>query len=99
MIGSAWRDGERMRTNEGVFQGCGGGVLLVIALQAIGGLVVAVVLRYTSNVLKCFAISISICNCTVATTLIFEDNHSLSVSAILGVALVIGSTFLYSNAV
>ena len=99
MIGSAWRDGERLRANEGVFQGYDVVVLLVIALQAIGGLVVAAVLRYAGNVLKCFAVSISICNCAVTTTLFSEDRYSLSASAILGISLVIGSTFLYSNAV
>jgi len=73
-------------------------VVLVIALQAIGGLVVAAALRYAGNVLKCFAVSISICNCAVATTFLSTNGgHGLSASATLGVALVIGSTFLYSN--
>ena len=97
MIGSAWRDGERMRANEGVFQGYDGVVLLVIALQAIGGLVVAAVLRHAGNVLKCFAVSISICICAVVTTLFATDGHALSANTTLGIALVIGSTFLYSN--
>eukprot|EP00223_Ostreococcus_mediterraneus_P009724 CAMPEP_0179628158 /NCGR_PEP_ID=MMETSP0932-20121108/4706_1 /TAXON_ID=548131 ORGANISM="Ostreococcus mediterraneus, Strain clade-D-RCC2596" /NCGR_SAMPLE_ID=MMETSP0932 /ASSEMBLY_ACC=CAM_ASM_000582 /LENGTH=172 /DNA_ID=CAMNT_0021497515 /DNA_START=587 /DNA_END=1105 /DNA_ORIENTATION=+ len=100
VIGSAWRDGERLRANKGVFQGYDGFVLLVIALQAVGGLVVAAVLRYAGNVLKCFAVSISICNCAVATTFLSTNGgHGLSASATLGVALVIGSTFLYSNVV
>ena len=99
MIGSAWRDGERLRANEGAFQGYDGVVLLVIALQAAGGLVVAAVLRYAGNVLKCFAVSISICNCALATTVFANDGHNLSVTASLGIALVIGSTFLYSNVV
>ena len=99
MIGSAWRDGERLRAIEGVFQGYDGVVLLVIALQAVGGLVVAAVLRYAGNVLKCFAVSISICNCALATTVFANDGHNLSVTASLGIALVIGSTFLYSNVV
>ena len=100
MIGSAWRDRERLRANEGVFQGFDGVVLLVAALQAIGGLVVAAALRYAGNVLKCFAVSISICNCTFATTFLSTNSgHGLSASATLGIALVIGSTFLYSNVV
>ena len=99
MIGSAWRDGERLRAIEGVFQGYDGVVLLVIALQAFGGLVVAAVLRYAGNVLKCFAVSISICNCALATTVFANDGHNLSVTTSLGIALVIGSTFLYSNVV
>ena len=98
MIGAAWRDGERLRANEGVFQGYDGVVLLVIALQAAGGLVVAAVLRYAGNVLKCFAVSISICNCALATTVFPKDGgHGLSAGATLGIAFVIGSTFLYSN--
>ena len=99
MIGSAWRDGERLRVKEGAFQGYDSIVVLVIALQAVGGLVVAAVLRYAGNVLKCFAVSISICNCAVTTTLLSDDGHSLSASTILCIALVIGSTFLYSNVV
>ena len=100
VIGSAWRDGEHLRANEGVFQGYDGVVLLVITLQAAGGLVVAAVLRYAGNVLKCFAVSISICNCAVATTFLSTNGgHGLSASSTLGIALVIGSTFLYSNVV
>jgi UDP-sugar transporter A1/2/3 len=57
------------------------------------------VLRYAGNVLKCFAVSISICNCALATTVFANDGHILSVTASLGIALVIGSTFLYSNVV
>jgi UDP-galactose transporter len=36
MIGSGWRDGERLRANEGIFQGYNGVVLLIIVLQAHG---------------------------------------------------------------
>eukprot|EP00223_Ostreococcus_mediterraneus_P006160 CAMPEP_0179696138 /NCGR_PEP_ID=MMETSP0936-20121108/6690_1 /TAXON_ID=548131 ORGANISM="Ostreococcus mediterraneus, Strain clade-D-RCC2573" /NCGR_SAMPLE_ID=MMETSP0936 /ASSEMBLY_ACC=CAM_ASM_000574 /LENGTH=172 /DNA_ID=CAMNT_0021569033 /DNA_START=1157 /DNA_END=1675 /DNA_ORIENTATION=- len=99
VIGSGWCDGERLRANEGIFQGYDSIVLLVIALQAAGGLVVASVLRYAGNILKCFAVSISICNCAVATTILSTNGeHGLSSSSTLGIALVIGSTFLYSNA-
>ena len=99
LIGSAWCDGERLRVMESVFQGYDSVVLLVIALQAIGGLVIAAVLRYAGNVLKCFAVSISICSCTIATTVFSNDGHNLSTSAIFGITLVIYSTFLYSDAV
>jgi len=55
-------------------------------------------LRYAGNVLKCFAVSISICNCALATTVFPKDGgHGLSAGATLGIAFVIGSTFLYSN--
>jgi len=99
MIGAAWGDGERLRANEGLFQGYDDVVLLVITLQAVGGLVVAAVLRYAGNVLKCFAVSISICNCAIATTVFANDRNALSVSTTLGIVLVIGSIFLYSDVV
>jgi len=96
---AAWHDGEHFRTNKDVFQGYDGVVLLVIALHAFGGLIVAAVLRYAGNVLKCFAVSISICNCAIATTVFLGDGHGLSIRAIFGIALVIVSIFLYSGVV
>ena len=99
VMGTFWHDGERLRANGDLFKGFDGIVLLVITLQAMGGLVVAAVLRYAGNVLKCFAVSISICICTGASVLFASDEHSVSSSALFGIALVIGSTFLYSNVV
>ena len=96
---TVWRDVERFSTSEDLFQGYDSVVLLVIVLQAVGGLVVAAGLRYAGNILKCFAVSISICNCAVATAAFFNDGHGLSTGEIFGIALVISSTFLYSNAV
>ena len=99
MMGAFWHDGERLHANRGLFQGFDSIVLLVITLQAMGGLVVAAVLRYAGNVLKCFAVSISICICTGVSMLFASDEHGMSSSALFGIALVIGSTFLYSNVV
>ena len=47
---------------------------IIIALQAIGGLVTAAVMQHASNILKCFAISESICNCAIATNVFFDSN-------------------------
>ena len=100
MIGVVWREGERLHANESVFQGFDAIVVLVITLQAIGGLAVAAVLRYAGNILKCFAVSISICNCAVATMMFSnKGSHNLSASTTLGVAFVISATFLYANIV
>ena len=84
---------------EGWLQGDVGGGLLVMWLEAVGGLGGAAVVGDAGNVRKCFAVSISICNGARATTVFANDGHNLSVTASLGIALVIGSTFLYSNAV
>uniref|UniRef100_A0A8C1V5Y0 Solute carrier family 35 member A3b n=1 Tax=Cyprinus carpio TaxID=7962 RepID=A0A8C1V5Y0_CYPCA len=52
-------DGERVREN-GLFQGYNGLTWTVVALQALGGLVIAAVITYADNILKGFATSISI---------------------------------------
>ena len=83
-------------SNYGVFHGYNGIVICIIALQALGGLVVALVLRHAGNVLKCFAVSISICSCAVATIMFSDDgDQTISSHVLLGVGIVIGSTFLY----
>ena len=91
-----WCDGETVRTT-GLFQGYDGVVITVVILHALGGLVVAAVLRYASNLLKCFAVSISICNCAVATTLLPNQSHSINGQALLGIFLVIFATLMYSK--
>ena len=93
-----WRNSKDI-FSRGLFAGYDGIVLSIIALQAIGGLIVAVVMKYASNVLKCFAVSLSICNCTIATKYVFGhgENRSLDLDQILGIGLVIGSTFAYAS--
>lgn len=91
-----WRDGNRISVS-GTFVGYDGVVIFIIALQAIGGLVVAAVMRYASNVLKCFAVSLSICNCALATTYLFNDGKSsMGMYQAIGILLVIGATFAYT---
>ena len=93
---SYWRDGDSI-ASYGVFQGNDVVVLLIVALQAIGGLIVAAVMRYASNILKCFAVSLSICNCAIATTQLFgEVESSLSALNVFGICLEISATFAYS---
>jgi len=98
LLAMIWRDRELLQM-QGVFQGYNSIVLTIILLQAIGGLIVAAVLRYAGNVLKCFAVSISICNCTVATAFLSDKNQIVNITGIIGIAVVIGSTFMYSNLV
>jgi UDP-sugar transporter A1/2/3 len=83
----------------GWFQGYDLVVWGIITLQALGGLIVAAVLRYAGNVLKCFAVSVSICACALATSLSHTDTSYLGLHAnvVIGVTLVIGSTFLYCD--
>ena len=91
-----WRDGTIICRN-GIFTGYDGFVVVIIVLQAIGGLISAAVMRYATNVLKCFAVSLSICSCALATTYVFDDGHTgLSVHQYTGILLVIGATFTFA---
>ena len=84
--------------HNGLFQGFDGVVFAIVALQAFGGLAIAAVLRSAGNLLKCFAVSISICNCALLNFIFpVRDLHSFELSTLVGIALVISSTFLYSN--
>ncbi|KAK0393838.1 hypothetical protein QR680_000424 [Steinernema hermaphroditum] len=52
-------DSEKIGT-DGFFQGYNGVIWIVVLLQAYGGLVIALVVKYAVNVLKMFAISLSV---------------------------------------
>lgn len=69
----------------------------VILLQALGGLLVAVVVKYSDNILKGFSTSLSIIISSVASVYLFD--FQLTGQFILGAALVIGSIFLYGKQV
>ncbi|XP_043114458.1 UDP-N-acetylglucosamine transporter-like isoform X1 [Puntigrus tetrazona] len=86
-------DGERVQEN-GLFQGYNGLTWTVVALQALGGLVIAAVIKYADNILKGFATSISIILSTLISYFLLEDFDPTSVF-FLGAMLVIAATFLY----
>ncbi|XP_050952929.1 solute carrier family 35 member A3b isoform X1 [Labeo rohita] len=86
-------DGERVQEN-GFFQGYTSLTWTVVALQALGGLVIAAVIKYADNILKGFATSISIILSTLISYFLLEDFDPTSVF-FLGAMLVIAATFLY----
>ena len=74
-------------------------VVSIVILQAIGGLVVAAVMKYASNLVKCFALSISICACNILTPHVLGDSLSetFSPTQSTGIICVIAATFLYTK--
>lgn len=70
-------------------------VWTVIIVQAVGGLIVAVVVKYADNVLKVFATSFSIVISCVLSA-IFFDFHA-SFAFVVGAAFVVVATGLYSQ--
>ena len=87
------KDGALVRT-QGLLQGYNGTVWTVIWVQALGGLIVATVVKYADNVLKVFAASFSIVLSSVISAILF-DFHPTS-SFLLGATLVILATILYA---
>ena len=69
-------------------------VWAVVFIQAIGGLIVAVVMKYADNILKGFATSFSIIVGTIAAIYFFDNWPQLLF--IGGAILVIGAVVMYS---
>ncbi|XP_062336656.1 solute carrier family 35 member A3b isoform X2 [Osmerus eperlanus] len=86
-------DGERVQES-GMFQGYNSLTCTVVALQALGGLVIAAVIKYADNILKGFATSLSIILSTLISYFWLQDFDPTSVF-FLGAILVIAATFLY----
>jgi len=86
-------EGEVVMKN-GFFAGYNWVVWTVVALQAIGGLVVAVVVKYADNILKGFAAAFSIVTSCIL-CYFFLDFHP-TVLFFWGAVLVIGAMYLYS---
>jgi UDP-sugar transporter A1/2/3 len=76
------------------FEGYDAVVWFVVALQAIGGIITAYVLKFASNVLKCLAIAISICCCAMYS--VISGELKITISLVMGVFLVCASVGGYS---
>eukprot|EP00063_Salmo_salar_P050259 XP_014025094.1 PREDICTED: UDP-N-acetylglucosamine transporter-like isoform X4 [Salmo salar] len=93
LMGMFAYDGERVRES-GMFKGYNTITWTVVALQALGGLVIAAVIKYADNILKGFATSLSIILSTLISYFWLQDFDPTNVF-FLGAVLVIVATFLY----
>jgi solute carrier family 35 (UDP-sugar transporter), member A1/2/3 len=80
-----WRDG--------FFQAYNNLVLLTIAVQALGGLIIAMVMKYADNILKGFATSAAIIVSVVASVILFD--FVVTKLFMCGAGLVVVATYLY----
>ena len=80
-----------------MFQGYNNIVWAVICLNAIGGLIVAAVIKYADNILKGFANAIAIISSTICSYYILNDSTNINLKFAFGAAMVIMATFLYTN--
>lgn len=92
-IGMMAYDIQRVRES-GIFQGYNNITWIVVVLQALGGLVVAVVIKYADNILKGFATSLSIIMSTLISYFLLKDFTPTGLFFI-GAVLVIAATFFY----
>ncbi|XP_019733377.1 solute carrier family 35 member A3b isoform X2 [Hippocampus comes] len=92
-LGMMVYDGERV-AQSGMFQGYNKITCTVVVLQALGGLVVALVMKYADNILKGFATSLSIIVSMLISYFLLGDFNPTGMF-FSGAALVIAATFLY----
>jgi len=92
--GSLIKDGEAI-SQHGFFQHYDMWTWLVIIDVALGGLIVALVVKYADNILKGFATSISVVLSTIFSILFLD--FLLSPTFTIGSALVLTATFLFSQ--
>ena len=78
-----------------LFRNFGGWAWATVAIQVFGGLVTAVVIKYSDNILKGFATSLSIVLSFLASVALF-DFH-ITPSFIIGASTVLGSTWMYNQ--
>ena len=93
-IGIFLKDGAAIQ-EKGFFFGYNTLVLLVVSQQAVGGLIVAVVVKYADNILKGFATSLSIILSCIASIFLFD--YIISLRFTIGAALVIVAIYLYGR--
>lgn len=91
--GAYFKDGDLIHEH-GFFYGYQFVTWLAVLNQALGGLLVAVVIKYADNILKGYATSISIIVSSVCSVYLFD--FVISAMFIIGSTLVIAATFLYA---
>ncbi|KAI9908982.1 hypothetical protein PsorP6_014726 [Peronosclerospora sorghi] len=80
---------------QGFFYGFHPSVFAVIFLQAVGGLTIAAVVRYSDNIVKNFGTSFSLILSCIVSNYMFDQTPPFSFY--VGVLLVVGSVFVYGD--
>ena len=70
-------------------------VTLIILLKALGGIVVAYVVKFADSILKNFSVAVSICVCVIYSVYIGEQ--TLNALVISGMLCVLSSIFMYNS--
>lgn len=78
-----------------LFRHFGGWAWATVAIQVFGGLVTAIVIKYSDNILKGFATSLSIVLSFLASVALFD--FSITPSFIIGALTVLSATWMYNQ--
>jgi len=95
-LGGVWLNDGTQVAQKGFFFGYDWLVWFIVMFQALGGLLVAVVVKYADNILKGFATSAAIVVSCLASVYFFDYVITLQFTA--GTSLVILSVYLYGKA-
>lgn len=93
-IAMIYHDGQNISEN-GLLYGYNFLVWMVVLLQAAGGLLVAIVVKYADNILKGFATSISIVLSSIIS--FYITGNIPSIQYLLGTLVVLSSVYMYSS--
>ncbi|BGO89733.1 hypothetical protein NBRC10512_004388 [Rhodotorula toruloides] len=78
-----------------VFANFGGWAWAVVLIQVFGGLVTALVIRYSDNIMKGFATSLAIVLSFCAGIVLFD--FQVTLSFLVGTCMVVASTYMYNS--
>ncbi|KAI6187900.1 hypothetical protein M3Y98_00295600 [Aphelenchoides besseyi] len=84
----------RCVVENGLLNGFDSFVWIAVGIQALGGLIVAMVIKYADNIMKAFATSVSIIVGALFAKILFQENPKQFF--FLGTPLVIGAVILYT---
>ena len=95
MGGTVANDGAKVLLNPWLFfQGWGSLVVAIVLVQAAGGLIVAMVVKYADNIVKGFATALSIVLCGVLSSQLFHFTPSMKF--LLGSLMVVAASSMYA---
>lgn len=94
LIGALWQQSDLLVTRA-FTQGFDEYVWAVVVCQAGGGVIIAFVMKFANNIMKCFAIAISICLCAVYS--IAMGDLEVSTSLVLGILTVVTSVYIFTT--
>ncbi|TFK30252.1 nucleotide-sugar transporter [Coprinopsis marcescibilis] len=78
-----------------LFRNFGGWAWATVAIQVLGGLITAVVIKYSDNIMKGFATSLSIVLSFLASVVLFD--FRITLSFVVGATTVLGATWMYNQ--